>query len=190
MTPRELGDHEKLQLKKKERYEKKAAYIKEQADAKAAKEAAIAEAKEKMRTNKNATRTVIYPTYKFDERLKVDREVDIPDPNMFFELGYNRTPEDKIKHYRRFWTNELELVEEVMPGGGPFMLEPAYRMEQKNAGLFGGGDDDSENNVSVVSGHFKGMVAIYNEERRAIREEKMIKGVLEIKEKLKTAYDA
>jgi hypothetical protein len=63
-------------------------------------------------------------------------------------------------------------------------------MEQKNAGLFGGGDDDSENNVSVVSGHFKGMVAIYNEERRAIREEKMIKGVLEIKEKLKTAYDS
>ena len=122
-----------------------------------------------MASNKNATRNVIWPTYKFDERLKVDREVDIPDPNMFFEIGYNRTPEDKIKHYRRIWTNELELVEEVMPGGGPFMLEPAYRMEQKNAGLFGG-DDDSENNVSVVSGHFKGLVAIYNEDRRAKRE--------------------
>lgn len=86
-----------------------------------------------MEGNKNATRNVIRPTYKHDERLNVDREVDIPDPNMFFELGYDRTEEDRrekrIKHYRRIWNNELELVEEVMPGGSPFMLVPAYRME-------------------------------------------------------------
>jgi hypothetical protein len=106
---------------------------------------------------------VIYPTYKFDERLKVDREVDIPPANMFFELGYNRTKEDKIKHYRKFFNNELELVDEVMPGGSPFMLEPVFRMEQKNAGLFGNSSNDSENTSSVVSGKFKGLVAIYRE---------------------------
>jgi hypothetical protein len=122
MTPEEITEHEKIQKKKKERYEKKAAYIKEVADKKAAQEAAVAKAKEEMAGNKNASRTVIWPVYKFDERLKVDREVDIPPANMFFELGYNRKPDDKIKHYRRFWTNELELVEEVMPGGSPFML--------------------------------------------------------------------
>lgn len=142
-----------------------------------------------MKTNKNATRNVIWPSYKFDERLMVDREVDIPPANMFFELGYNRTKEDKIKHYRRFYTNELELVEEVMPGGSPFMREPAYRMEQESAGLFGGGDNDSENNKSVVSGYFKGLVAMYNEERKAKREVKMLEGVAGVKLKLAEIYE-
>jgi hypothetical protein len=130
-----------------------------------------------MASNKNGSRNVIWPVYKFDERLSVDREVDIPPANMFFELGYNRVKDDKIKHYRRFYTNELELVEEVMPGGSPFMLEPAFRMEQKDAGFFGGGSNDSENNASVVSGYFKGLVSIYNEERHAKREDAMAKGV-------------
>jgi len=185
MTPKEIEDHTKSQAKKKERFEKKQAYINEQADLKAAKEAAVEKAKAEMAGNKNASRNVIMPTYKFDERLKVDREVDIPPANMFFELGYNRKPDDKIKHYRRFWTNELELTDEVMPGGSPFMLEPSYRMEQKNAGMFGGGDNDSENNVAVVSGYFKGLIAMYHDERRAIREAKMAKGVEQLKIKLK-----
>lgn len=47
--------------------------------------------------------------------------------------------------------------------------------------MFGSGDNDSENNVSVVSGKFKGLVAMYNEDRRKIREEKMQKGVIELK---------
>jgi hypothetical protein len=100
----------------------------------------------------------------------VDREVDIPSANIFFELGYNRTKDDNIKHYRRFYNNELELVEEIMPGGSPFKLEPAYRTEQKNGGLFGGGDFDSMNSSSIVSGKFKGLITIYNEDRKAIRE--------------------
>jgi hypothetical protein len=118
----------------------------------------------------------------------VDREVDIPSANIFFELGYNRTKGDKIKHYRRFYNNELELVEEIMPGGSPFKLEPAYRMVQKNAGLFGG-DNDSFNNSSVVSGKFKGLISIYNEEKKAVKEKKIALEIVEMKLNLKEIYE-
>ena len=146
--------------------------MKEQAEKEAAKLEAKKKAEAEMAANPKSSLNLIYPVYKFDERLKVDREVDIPPANLFFELCYNRTKEDNIKHYRRLYTNELELIPEVMPAS-PFMIEQAYRMEQKNAGFFGGGDDDSENNVAVPTGKFKGLVAMYNEYRRAVREKKL-----------------
>ena len=97
-----------------------------------------------MAANPNSAKNMIMPIFKLDERLKVDREVEMPPANIFMPIGYNRVPDDGCKHYRRFYTNELELIEEVMPSS-PFMVEQAYRMEQKGAGLFGG-DNDSQNN--------------------------------------------
>ena len=55
------------------------------------------------------------PTYTFDERLKINREVDPPPPSLFIGLGFNATPEDKKRHYRRYYPDELENVKEVMP---------------------------------------------------------------------------
>jgi len=35
-------------------------------------------------------------------------------------LGWDETPEDKRKHYRKYFPNELELVTDVMPKPSPF----------------------------------------------------------------------
>jgi hypothetical protein len=59
--------------------------------------------------------------------LDVDKEVDIPPEHLFAEIGFNRTKDDQIKHYRRYYTKELEDCSEVMPAS-PFSLEPMYRV--------------------------------------------------------------
>jgi len=67
-----------------------------------------AEAQEELAKSKFGALNKIMPQYKFDERLKLDVEVDKPDPNLFIEVGYNKNPEDKVKHYRRYYNDELE----------------------------------------------------------------------------------
>ena len=63
-----------------------------------------------MKENKEATRNLIMPTYNYDLRLKVDVEVDQPSPKLFITVGYNRIIGDSLKHYRRFYPEELEKV--------------------------------------------------------------------------------
>jgi hypothetical protein len=48
------------------------------------------------------------PEYKLDDRLKVYRETNIPPESLYIGLGYDDVPEDKRRHYRRFYTEELE----------------------------------------------------------------------------------
>lgn len=74
-------------------------------------------------------------------------------------IGYNKTVEDKTKHYRRYYPDELEEVEEVMPGC-PFLKEPIYRVAE-SGGLFGASDPSQ--NVAIKAGAFKGLVKVYNE---------------------------
>ena len=53
--------------------------------------------------------------YENDTRLNCMREVNIPDPILFEPLGWDRVPgESKEKHYRKFFSNALEYVPEVM----------------------------------------------------------------------------
>lgn len=58
---------------------------------------------------------MIIPTYNYDERLKINREVDPPPASLFIGLGFNETAESKKRHYRRYFADELENVKEVMP---------------------------------------------------------------------------
>lgn len=51
---------------------------------------------------------LIYPQYKFDEKLKFMREVNPPPPDLFYPLGYDPQKDAKIKHYRRSYETELE----------------------------------------------------------------------------------
>ena len=44
---------------------------------------------------------------------------------MFLPIGYNKEPTSDIKHYRRYYTKELEKVPEIMPEP-PFMSEDIY----------------------------------------------------------------
>jgi len=71
---------------------------------------------------------VLRPVYKFDERLGVEREVDIPPETVFMPIGYDRAKDDGIKHYRRYYPDELENIEEVMQSS-PFLREDIYRMK-------------------------------------------------------------
>ena len=68
-----------------------------------------------MDKQKDGAENVIYPKTKFDERLMVERECDVPDTKLFMELGFNKTKEDNLKHYRRYYNDELENCKEVMP---------------------------------------------------------------------------
>lgn len=149
---------------------KKAAEAKEIADAEAKRVADQAErdvAQQALEQSKDGTSNVIYPRTKHDERLCVDVEVEVPPTNLFMCIGYNKTVEAKTKHYRRYYPDELEEVEEVMPGC-PFLKETIYRVAASGGGLFGG-DSDPSQNVAIKAGVFKGLVKVYNETRLATR---------------------
>ena len=58
---------------------------------------------------------VLKPQYQLDERLKVQVETNEPPANLFEGVGWDRIPnESNEKHYRRFYTTELENCKELM----------------------------------------------------------------------------
>lgn len=65
-------------------------------------------------------RNVLETHYELDTRLNVYRECNIPPENLYIPLGWDPTPESKIKHYRKFYTEELEDVKDIMPIATPF----------------------------------------------------------------------
>ena len=188
MTPEEKEARERLLQKKKERAEAKAEHLRQAAEKKAAEEAERQKAQEALAGSRDGAANLIRPKYKFEERLGVDREVDAPPANLFMEIGYNRTKDDTTKHYRRYYCDELEKVCEVMPPS-PFLMEPMFKMEQEGAGLFGGGSDDSENNVAVKTGYFKGLVKVYSKPLKEEREKKIDAALLALEGIVKDVYD-
>ena len=62
----------------------------------------------------------MYPRYEFDNRLKVKREAKPKPPaTIYYEVGHDKeapeSEEQVNKHYRRFYTDELENVKEIFP---------------------------------------------------------------------------
>lgn len=51
------------------------------------------------KTHKN----IILPVYKFNDRLKMDLEEEGPPSSLYLPLGYDAKPDDKKKHYRRYY---------------------------------------------------------------------------------------
>lgn len=109
-----------------------------------------------LESSKDGAANLIFPKYKYDLRLALDKEVDIPPANLFMEIGFNKTKEENHKHYRRYYTKELEELPEVMPAS-PFYLEPIYRMAPK-AGILSLGSKDSADDELAVTGYFKGLI--------------------------------
>lgn len=131
----------------------------------------------------------VEPIYKYDERLKIDVEDEAPPSSLFKAIGYNKSREDNIKHYRRYYPDELENVKDKHGQpiiNSPFIKENIFRSKPVKSGGFLGnlfsGDGGSEF-VSINVGHFKGTVRCYNPE---IREE----AERELKENLKKLMDA
>lgn len=58
---------------------------------------------------------VVNPKYELDERLNNYKEIEKPPKEMYEPLGYDRKPNETHEmHYRKFYTDELEKVEEIM----------------------------------------------------------------------------
>ena len=110
------------------------------------------------------------PSYKWDERLKIDVEVDPPPPSLFKGVGHDPTPKAGIKHYRRYYADELENIKDDNDRlliESPFISEQLTRAEKPKqggllGGMFGGGDDEPMTVVNV--GFFKGIVKCFNQE--------------------------
>jgi len=60
------------------------------------------------------TANVTFPKYKFDEKMHIDREVDPPPRQLFIGLGWDEDKDTGRKHYRRYYTKELEKVDTVL----------------------------------------------------------------------------
>jgi len=61
------------------------------------------------------------PKYKKDPRLGVDREYNIPAPELYLPLGWDENATTKRKHYRHYEPDELENIPELFPNGAsPF----------------------------------------------------------------------
>ena len=85
--------------------------------------------------------------YENDTRLNCMREVNVPDPILFEPLGWDRVPgESKEKHYRKFFSNALECVPEVMSKPSEFQCFNLKRGQSRGAKKslfdFGGGKTD------------------------------------------------
>lgn len=63
---------------------------------------------------------MIWPKYKKDERLNVDREYDIPPDKVFLGLGWDEDSTTHRRHYRQFHEDELENIEDIFPQKSPF----------------------------------------------------------------------
>jgi hypothetical protein len=46
--------------------------------------------------------------------LQIDRETERPPEELFIGLGWDEDQETKRKHYRRYYPEELENIEEIM----------------------------------------------------------------------------
>lgn len=69
---------------------------------------------------KEAVKNVLSPTYELDPRLNVYREQQIPPESIFMGLGWDETPDQNRRHYRRYYNDELENIKEIMPVPTPF----------------------------------------------------------------------
>ena len=92
--------------------------------------------------------------YELDTRINANREVNLPPDSVFIGLGWDPTPEDKRRHYRRFYNDELENITEVMPVPTPFdaykILKGQSRGASKGWFSFGGHKEDDSGAVSTI----------------------------------------
>ena len=79
-----------------------------------------------MAKSKTGFANIVYPIYKWDERLSVDIEVEKPNEKIYMPVGYNeKKPDDGDlgnKHYRRYYNKELEKV--IDPNGENLVVSP------------------------------------------------------------------
>jgi hypothetical protein len=108
------------------------------------------------------------PQYEYDTTLKGYREINKPPESMFMGIGWDEfPPEQKRKHYRRYYPKELEKVKMIMPKETPFasfdIMRGQSRGASKNWWSFGmkqKQDDAGQITTEMVVGKFKGIVTV------------------------------
>lgn len=126
----------------------------------------------------NGNKIVTAPRYKFDERLKVEREIECPPPSLYIGLGFNPDSKAAKRHYRRYYPDELEDVKDVIPRK-PFYEEKIFRGQARgnSAGFFGSSQKDITGEVSTVkeAGYFKGFIKIFHKPEHDLKQIKRTK---------------
>lgn len=70
-------------------------FLKKQEEAESKERAEREKAEEVLQDkSKDGAANLIFPKYKYDQRLDIDKEVDIPPANLFMEIGFNKTKDD------------------------------------------------------------------------------------------------
>ena len=114
------------------------------------------------------TANVTFPKYKFDEKMHIDREVDPPPRQIFIGLGWDEDKDTGRKHYRRYYTKELEKVDTVLIKPTPFNQYDLKRGQSRGASksiwqsLTGNVKEDESGQTSTeqVVGRFKAVIEV------------------------------
>ena len=61
----------------------------------------------------DTSKVLLWPSYKLDEKYGIDREIYIPPTSLYMPLGWDQDAKTKRKHYRLYYEDELENVQEV-----------------------------------------------------------------------------
>jgi hypothetical protein len=79
-----------------------------------------------------AYKNIQFPSYVYDDRLKIMKEdnTTAPPPTIYKKIGFDLIPPEDVskgnKHYRRFYDDELENIQEIFPKK-PFHQSDIYR---------------------------------------------------------------
>ena len=143
----------------------------------------------------DATKMLIWPQYEKDKRLNIDREKNIPPASLFMPLGWDEDATTKRKHYRHYYDDELENVEEFFENKSPFMRFGIKRGQSRglseNSGLFSFLKTSKKDESGAITneedvGYFKGVVAIQSKTDEAAHKAKLVEVISEVKKKLNT----
>jgi hypothetical protein len=111
-------------------------------------------------------KNVVFPNYEYDERLMIHREGIPPPKEVYIAVGYDQKHDSKQKHYRRFYEDELENIEEVMPKSpfNNFIIKRGQSRGLSKGWFWQKRNTDESDQVSTVKevGEFKAIVSVVN----------------------------
>lgn len=142
------------------------------------------------RAGSNPYKNIIKPTYQLDELLGVYREVNMPPQSLYIGLGFDENPEDKKRHYRRYYADELENIKEILPNPSPFDSYLLKRGQSRGATkswwpLAAKKEDDSgATTTEQVVGKFKCIIDIESEKEKKEHHEEREQKLHDLKTKL------
>ena len=129
---------------------------------------------------------MIKAKYIKNERLNVRVEHEQPPESVFLGLGFDddHSGDPTKRHYRRYYTDELENIKDVMPVASPFDQYEIKKGQTRGAssGLFSFSfgkkkeDDSGSLSTEAIMGKFKGLIMVATEtEQDEYKEEHMDK---------------